>query len=1057
MRSVFRKENLRRRAERIGIHAGQHLLVVDNFAGGGGASTGLEIGLGRSVDIAINHNAEAIAVHKINHPTTEHYCEDVWQVDPVAAARGRPVGVAWFSPDCFPAGTLILTENGYKPIEQVSKGELVLTHKGRWRPVTALMQTKKQLIEIKGYGHPGLRVSGEHPFYVRQRKEVWDNSVRQYQPEFSAADWVEAKRLGKGSYWATPVDADALPIPSIEGGAKGISLQVDARLMWLVGRYLGDGWSRLTDTRAELVIICGKHEAKALANTLNQWPRSGARATNGELAWSSRELRTAVQFTTNCRALVTWLRDNFGHRAENKRLPGWALGMSEELRNALLDGYLGADGWTGRDWKGHQIKEAHTVSPALAYGVKSLAATLGFSVLLYKAKNRNTIEGRVVNARSIYQLRWRLETKRRGTFIEGIHRWSPVRENTPSNGVHDVFNLSVEEDESYVAEGIVVHNCTHHSQASGGQPRSKAIRGLAWVATKWAGKVFPMRLMLENVEQILQWGPLVAKRDKETGRVIKLDKTVAAPGERVPVQQQFLVPDKKRKGKTWKAFVRSLEELGYVVEYQSMVAADYGAPTTRDRLFMVARRDGQPIVWPAPTHFKKHENPKMKWRPAAECIDWNIPCPSIFTRRKALADATLRRIARGIQRYVVESGDPFIVPIAHYNGSTVVHDINEPLRTIVSATKGGEFAVAAPVLAKLRGDSSGTRVDEPVPTITSGGNSKRPAGAPHALGIVSPVMVQAGHGEGRPGGVKRWGRGSKGAGEPLGTVVASGGGHALASAYLMQANGGFNTTPGHKATEPMSTITNSGSQQQLVTANMVTLRQNCVGKDAREPVDAITAGGQHHGVVSALLSSYYTDDANRCRSMEDPTATITTENRLGLVAASMVTTGYGEREGQEPRALNIEAPLGTIVAGGGKHALVEAHLEYRLSEEDMVRALRVAEFMHHNSGGTQQAWAVMTVAERLLLVTVNVKGVPHVIVDVGLRMMDPLELLQAQGFPKNYVINRGAGGVIFSKSTQVRLVGNSVSPVIPAALIRANCQDMIVEPNVTLDNWRKVA
>lgn len=689
MRSVARKNQLKHKAEAIGIHAGQNLLVVDNFAGGGGASTGLEIGLGRSVDIAINHNAEAIAMHKLNHPECEHYCEDVWHVNPVAATGGRPVGVAWFSPDC-----------------------------------------------------------------------------------------------------------------------------------------------------------------------------------------------------------------------------------------------------------------------------------------------------------------------------------------------------------------------THHSQASGGQPRDKVIRGLAWVATKWAGKVFPMRLMLENVEQILAWGPLVAKRDKATGRVIKLDKTVAAPGERVPVQNQYLVPNKKLKGKTWRAFVRSLEELGYEVQTKKLVAADFGAPTTRERLFMVARRDGKPIVWPEPGYSQKSGNSKLKWRPAAECIDWSISCPSIFTRRKSLVSATLRRVALGIQRYVVESGNPFIVPIAHYNGSTVVHDINEPLRTIVSATKGGEFAVAAPILAKFRGESIGTRIDEPVPTITSGGHAKRPAGSPHALGVVSPVMVQAGHGEGKPGG-----------------------GHAVASAYLMQANGGINNTPGHNATEPVSTITNTGSQQQLVMANMVTLRQNCVGGDAGDPIPTVTANGQHHGVVTALLSSYYTDDANRCRSMKDPVATITTENRLGLVAASMVTTGYGEREGQAPRALDIKSPLGTVVAGGGKHAIVAAQLEYQLTPEDEAGALRVAEFMHRNSISTQAwekmtiperlaseiVWEKMTLSERLALVTVNVKGVPHVIVDVGLRMMAPLELFRAQGFPDNYVINHGAGGVIFSKSTQVRLVGNSVSPVIPAALIRANCQDMIVDQNVTLENWRIAA
>ncbi len=599
-------------------------------------------------------------------------------------------------------------------------------------------------------------------------------------------------------------------------------------------------------------------------------------------------------------------------------------------------------------------------------------------------------------------------------------------------------------------------DCTHHSQASGGQPRDNVIRGLAWVGKKWAGKVLPDVLMLENVQQITQWGPLVAKRDKATGRVVRLDGAIAAPGVRVRVQDQYLIPDKKRKGKTWKAFIRSLEALGYVVEYRILCAADFGAPTTRERLFMVARCDGKPIVWPEPTHAKKPSGSLMKWRAASECIDWSIPCASIFSRKKPLADATLRRVARGIQRYVLDSGDPFIVPIAHYNGNAMVHSINEPLRTIMAATKGGEFSVVAPVLAKFRGDSVGSSVADPVPTITSGGNSKRPAGSPHALGIISPVMVQAGHGEGQPGKAQRWGEGSKAPDAPLGTVVASGGGHALATAYLMQANGGFNTTPGHSASDPMSTITNTGSQQQLITANLVTLRNNCVGGDIEEPLPTLTASGEHHVVVSALLSSYYTDDSDRCRSMDGPTATITTENRLGLVAASMVQTGYGEREGQAPRSLDINAPLGTIVAGAGKHAIVAAQLEYQLSEEDEAGALRVAEFMFRHSPSIR-AWYELSRAQRLALVTVNVKGVPHVIVDIGLRMMAPRELYNAQGFPPNYVIDHGAGGIIFSKSTQVRLVGNSVSPVIPAALARANCPDMIEVPDMTIFNWQKSA
>jgi DNA (cytosine-5)-methyltransferase 1 len=186
-------------------------------------------------------------------------------------------------------------------------------------------------------------------------------------------------------------------------------------------------------------------------------------------------------------------------------------------------------------------------------------------------------------------------------------------------------------------------DCTHHSQAAGGQPRKREIRNLSWIGLKWAGKKKPRVISLENVKQILQWGPLIAKRDKATGRVVKLGGGVAAPGEVVPIHQQFLVPDPKRRGQTWAVFVAELQRLDYVVEWRVIKACDFGAPTSRERLFMIARCDGQPIVWPEPTHAKHPVKGQKKWRTAAECIDWTIPSKSIFDRAKPLAPATLRR------------------------------------------------------------------------------------------------------------------------------------------------------------------------------------------------------------------------------------------------------------------------------------------------------------------------------------------------------------------------------------------------------------------------------
>lgn len=518
-------------------------------------------------------------------------------------------------------------------------------------------------------------------------------------------------------------------------------------------------------------------------------------------------------------------------------------------------------------------------------------------------------------------------------------------------------------------------DCTHHSQARGGQPRSRVIRALSWVVHRWAGKKHPDVITLENVEQILQWSPLVAKRDPTTGRVLRIDGTVAGAGERVPVDQQFLVPCQKRKGKNWQHFVGGLRRMGYAVQWKTLCAADYGAPTTRSRLFMIARCDGHPIVWPEPTHAKKPTKGQKPWRSAAECIDWSIPCPSIFERKKDLAEATLRRIARGIRKYVLDSGDPFIVPITHTGGDRV-HGADEPLRTITTAHRGelaavaptlvqagyGEregqaprsldieqplgtvvaggikHAVAAATLIQFRHDKDGKSLDLPLPTVTAGGASKRPAGAAHAMG--------------------------------------------LATAYLAQQNGGFNDergSPGHDARRPLTTISSKGAQQQ---------------------------------VVAAMLSHAYT--SNTCGGEGDP--------RL---------------------------PTKTITTGG-HHSLVEC----TLSPDDEAGALRVAAFLMHyyseggQAGDLRDPAATITTKDRLALVTVVIRGTPYVIVDIGLRMLQPRELFNAQSFRPTYVIDWGIDPVTgervkLTKSQQVRMCGNSVPPVMAEAITRANCCDPV--------------
>lgn len=470
-------------------------------------------------------------------------------------------------------------------------------------------------------------------------------------------------------------------------------------------------------------------------------------------------------------------------------------------------------------------------------------------------------------------------------------------------------------------------DCTHHSQAAGGQPRQKEIRDLSWVVIRWAGKVRPRVISLENVKQIRQWGPLIAKRDKATGRVVTLDmikcpttgkmvNRIADPGERVPRQNQYLVPDPKRKGTTWRRFLQSLEGLGYQLDHWVLKNCDYGDPTIRERLYLVARCDGVAPKRPVQTHAAKPAKGQTKHRTAAECMDWSDLGQSFFGRPRPLADATLRRIAKGVQREVLQRAQPFIVPIANWSGDNIVQPIDEPLRTITAWPRGGSFAVASPILCGVggrAGQSEPRAGDQPIQTITAKGDT------------------------------------------------------ALVTAFLAQANGGFNATHSRAADAPISTVTNTGSQQQLVTAQLVTLRNNCLGSSVEQPLSTIAAGGEHHALVSCTLS-------------------------------------------QE------------VEAG----------------------ALRVAGFlMHYYSEGGQwgaldQPINTITTKDRLALVTVWISGDPYVIVDIRLRMLKPRELYRAQGFPDSYVIERGHDGRRFTKSEQVHMCGNSVSPGTMAAIAAAN-------------------
>jgi len=355
-------------------------------------------------------------------------------------------------------------------------------------------------------------------------------------------------------------------------------------------------------------------------------------------------------------------------------------------------------------------------------------------------------------------------------------------------------------------------DCKHFSKAKGGKPVEKKIRGLAWIVLKWAGKVRPRVIILENVEEFKTWGPV------RKGR-----------------------PLKSKKGQTYEQWKSQLESLGYVVDSRELRACDYGAPTIRKRLFVVARRDGLPIVWPYPTHgdpeSEEVKSGKLKpWRTAAEIIDWSIPCPSIFERKRPLAENTMRRIARGLQKFVFDNPRPFVIKVNHSKDDAFRgQEIDQPFQTITA--KNG-WGIVIPHITKFRGGAIGHPMSDPLHTITSGAGAERPAGAAHAMGLVT--------------------------------------------AFLTQYHSYDDSARGQTLDRPLLTQDTS-NRYGLVTSHLIKLRGTCRdGQSIAEPMPTITAGGLHVGEVRAFLLKYY-GSADNGQNLGEPLHTVTTKDRFGLV------------------------------------------------------------------------------------------------------------------------------------------------------------------------------
>lgn len=1001
----------------------QKYIFIDFFAGGGGASTGIKQAIGRDPDIAINHDEVALSMHAANHLQTVHLDVDVFEHHPKNVTKGKKI-IGWFSPDCFPGDTLVLTKKGYMPISEIAVGEYVLTHNQRWRKVNKIFKSSKIVNTIRGQGHHGIKVSSEHPFYIREYRKFWNNDVRQYRHDFSEPQWTKAGKLeAKKHFWGTPTMVPALPIPSV--GGRG--MEIDEKLLWLAGRYVGDGWSRLyrreAQNRAEIVIICAKKEKDELLKRLNQWERNGSRSQFNEIAWTIREMQSTYQFSTSHKGLVEWLRKNFGHKAEHKTIPAWLYGAKTDYVEAFLDGYFSADG--------HKRKVANkdkhfvtTTSKKLAYGLKTILATLGrFANVYFTIRKPTTIEGRAINAKPVFNLEWRNsfeEDHQYAKKIDGIF-WSRIKHLTIGTEKETVYNLSVEEDESYVVEGIIVHNCTWHCNAKGtvldrhgehdkslkyakkgtrcaAQDTNKAtrVRGLAWVALGYALCTDLELFFLENVKEFLDWSPVFLNSKGE------------------------YVADKTKKGQTFKAFIQCLttglprdsatlpeireflstfliddydEEklfkgLGYEVQWQLLKACDYGAPTIRERLFMIARKDGRPIVWPKATHANPHKlkSGQKPWVGVHEVIDFSLPSYSIFMSKaekdakklrikRPLQDSTLRRIGKGLEKFVINEPEPFLVTVNHKEnkeGEFRGQSTKEPLHTITTKLGTGivvpnikkidtqDSTILAPCISTYFGerkdengdnivDGRGHRINQPVSVITAGGMR-------HAL--VLPELVQL--------------------------------------PYIVR---DFNKSIGSHVSNPVGVITTGGNGKcTLSTAHAVKFRGSNYGYSVKEPSHTITAEGTHQGIIETLLS-----DGKEIQN-------------------SHLSDGYAQTY--------LHACFGTHSSFDSYRKSVEyddvTGVFWDKATKARIDAVRT--FLSDFTSTSDES--------ALGIITIN--GAKYQIIDITLRMLTPRELFSAQGFPENYIIDRTLSGRMLTKEEQVRMVGNSVSPKVAEAIVKAN-------------------
>lgn len=511
-------------------------------------------------------------------------------------------------------------------------------------------------------------------------------------------------------------------------------------------------------------------------------------------------------------------------------------------------------------------------------------------------------------------------------------------------------------------------DCKHFSKAKGAALVDRNIRGLAWIELRWAARVRPDLMITENVEEFLTWGPV--RKGK---------------------------PVKSKAGQTFRKWKRQLEDLGYTVEWQVLNAADYGTPTTRKRLVIIARCDGKPIIWSERTHAPRDSEEVRRgelrpWRSAAEIIDWSLPCPSIFATKaeiaaeyglkavRPLADNTLRRVIRGVDKFTIKSSKPFIVPVGYgerKGQAPRVHDVDAPLPTAVSTVKHNVCEpLIAPVTFSNTCNSVGAPADCPIHTIRTGG----------------------------------------------------GGGQILSAAQLIQYH--TEQTENVRAAgldAPINTV-DASNRYGLVTAGLVEYYGNGQPLDVAEPMHTATSHDRE-ALTTAIMQPFHAGGYHgRGNSPEEPVNTITSSGAQTLVCAH-VCKFKGTNLGQA-----ATEPLETITA----------HASYAAVHTKVIRYAAGVDLRHWPEiRALLNRYCGYTLADDEVLL-ISIDGRWYYIADIGLRMLSPRELYRAMGFPEDYRIETDYLGNPYPKTEQVARCGNAVCPPMAAAVVRANWPEVAV-------------